>query len=102
MATEQQQPPYVFEFDARILHAQSSSFERKTDKNGQPLSTPKVYYINRYSFVSERCSGVLIEWLDSPTPPSITSGVCKIRFRALKASREFGFFEVTGYPVSVK
>lgn len=92
--------PYAFEFPARIIQASAMSWKKNKDNNGQPLASPVEYHVIKYSFTSERISGVLVEWVDKPSEPSITSGECRIRFRQLRPSKQmFGFYELSGYPV---
>lgn len=91
---------YAFEFEATIIRASSISWSKDKDKNGQLLSQPQKFFVNKYSFTSENVNGILVEWLNAPTEPVIKKGKCKIRFRQLRPSREmFGFFELSGYPV---
>lgn len=92
--------PFAFEFKARIIQASSASWRKDKDANGQPLAEPREMNVNKYSFTSSTISGVLVEWLDKPTPPAITAGECQIRFRQLRPSKQmFGFYELSGYPV---
>lgn len=92
--------PYAFEFRAKIIQVSSLSWEKDKDKEGKPLDKPRRFFINRYSFVSERICGQLVEWLDGPLDPVITDGECLLRFTQLRPSRNMGgFYELSGYPV---
>ena len=91
---------FAFEFRAKVLQASSISWEKDRDKEGKPLEKPRRFFINRYSFVSDKICGQLVEWLDAPSDPVITSGECLIRFTQLRPSRQMGgFYELSGYPV---
>lgn len=91
---------FAFEFRAKVLQASSISWEKDRDKEGKPLEKPRRFFINRYSFVSDKICGQLVEWLDAPSDPVITLGECLIRFTQLRPSRQMGgFYELSGYPV---
>lgn len=92
--------PYAFEFPAKVIQVSSISWEKDKDKEGNAINPPKRYFINRYSFVSEKICGQLIEWLDAPTDPVVTGGEVMVRFTQLRPSRVMGgFYELSGYPV---
>lgn len=91
---------FCFEFEARIIQASSVSWRKEKGPDGQPLAKPRQFFVNKYSFSSDRMNGVLWEWLEQPTEPVIKNGPCKIRFNALKPCKQmFGFYELNGYPV---